>query len=272
MPFMAQTRGWINAAKLEFFCILQQALGDLQRLPAGARINRGVLRLDRCQLFYLDEADEMLGTGFKEQIYDVFKFLPEDVQVSLFKLLDLTTSSMREPVQILVCRDELTLEGIRQFYIAMEQEEWKLGTLCDLHDTLTITQSIIYCSTRRKVEWLAAEMAARDFTVSSMHGEIEQAQRELVPRRRVPRAHRHGPAGARHRPGRVAGHQLRPAAAARELHPPHRPQRSVWPQGGGHQRAGAGPQAPPGNREVLQDHHRGDARARAQPAVRRRRR
>jgi translation initiation factor 4A len=171
---------------------------DIRALQAGAQvvvgtpgrvydmINRDVLRLDRCRLFCLDEADEMLGTGFKEQIYDVFKFLPEDVQVALFsatmpsEVLDLTAKFMREPVQILVRRDELTLEGIRQFYIAMEQEEWKLGTVCDLYETLTITQSIIYCNTRRKVEWLAAEMTARDFTVSSMHGEMEPAQRELV--------------------------------------------------------------------------------------------
>jgi translation initiation factor 4A len=149
-------------------------------------IKRGVLRLDCCQLFCLDEADEMLGRGFKDQIYDVFKFLPETVQVALFsatmpsEVLEVTTRFMRDPVRILVKRDELTLEGIRQFYIAIDQEDWKLETLCDLYEKLTITQAIIYCNTRRKVDWLTHEMQARDFTVAAMHGEMSQDERDLV--------------------------------------------------------------------------------------------
>ena len=67
------------------------------------------------------------------------------------EVLEVTNKFMREPVRILVKRDELTLEGIKQFYIAVEREDWKLDTLCDLYETLTITQAIIYCNTRRKV-------------------------------------------------------------------------------------------------------------------------
>jgi len=149
-------------------------------------INRGALRLDDCKLFCLDEADEMLSRGFKDQIYDVFKFLPEKVQVALFsatmpmEVLDVTSRFMREPVRILVKRDELTLEGIKQFYIAVEKEEWKLDTLCDLYETLTITQAIIYCNTRRKVDWLMEKMQSRDFTVSAMHGDMDQRERDLI--------------------------------------------------------------------------------------------
>jgi translation initiation factor 4A len=149
-------------------------------------INRGALRLDHCKIFCLDEADEMLSRGFKDQIYDVFKFLPETVQVALFsatmpsEVLEVTTRFMRDPIRILVKRDELTLEGIRQFYIAIEQEDWKLETLCDLYETLTITQAIIYCNTRRKVDWLTEQMQGRDFTVSAMHGEMDQRERDLI--------------------------------------------------------------------------------------------
>jgi translation initiation factor 4A len=149
-------------------------------------INRGALRLDRCKIFCLDEADEMLSRGFKDQIYDVFKFLPESVQVALFsatmpsEVLEVTNRFMRDPIRILVKRDELTLEGIRQFYIAIEQEDWKLETLCDLYETLTITQAIIYCNTRRKVDWLTEKMQSRDFTVSAMHGEMDQRERDLI--------------------------------------------------------------------------------------------
>merc|ERR1712166_1466307 len=136
--------------------------------------------------FVLDEADEMLSRGFKDQIYDIFKTLPPNIQVCLFsatmapEILDLTTKFMRDPVRILVKKDELTLEGIRQFYVAIEKEEWKLDTLCDLYETLTITQAIIYCNTRRKVDFLAGEMSKRDFTISTMHAELDVQQVSLV--------------------------------------------------------------------------------------------
>jgi len=151
-------------------------------------IQRRALNVSGVELFILDEADEMLGRGFKEQIYDVFRFMPETVQCAIFSatmpldVLEVTSKFMREPIRILVKRDELTLEGIKQFYIAIDKEEWKLETLCDLYATLTITQAIIYCNTRRKVDWLTTEMVAKDFMVSSMHGDMDQKERDLIMR------------------------------------------------------------------------------------------
>jgi len=151
-------------------------------------INRRALRMDAVKIFALDEADEMLSRGFKDQIYDVFKFLPETVRVALFsatmplEILEITSRFMQDPIRILVKRDELTLEGIKQFYIAVEREEWKLDTLCDLYETLTITQAIIYCNTRRKVDWLTEQMSAKDFTVSCMHGDMDQRERDIIMR------------------------------------------------------------------------------------------
>jgi len=151
-------------------------------------ISRRALRLDSIQMFVLDEADEMLSRGFKEQIYNVFKFMPETIQCCIFsatmplEVLEVTNKFMRDPIRILVKKDELTLEGIKQFYIAIEREEWKFDTLCDLYATLTITQAIIYCNTRRKVDWLAQQMQAKDFTVSSMHGEMDQRERDVIMR------------------------------------------------------------------------------------------
>jgi len=137
-------------------------------------------------MFVLDEADEMLSRGFKDQIYDIFQKLPSKVQVCLFsatmpaEILDISQRFMRDPVRILVKKDELTLEGIKQFYVAVDKEEWKFETLCDLYETLTITQAIIYCNTRRKVDWLTDKMGQRDFTVSSMHGDMTGQERELI--------------------------------------------------------------------------------------------
>lgn len=171
---------------------------DMRKLEAGAHvvvgtpgrvfdmINRGALRAEHIKMFVLDEADEMLSRGFKDQIYDVFQLLPPSTQVVLLSatmptdVLEVTKKFMRDPVRILVKKDELTLEGIKQFYIAVEKEEWKLDTLCDLYETVTITQAVIFCNTRRKVEWLTEKMTGRDFTVSALHGDMTQQDRELI--------------------------------------------------------------------------------------------
>lgn len=84
------------------------------------------------------------------------------------EVLDVTKRFMRDPIKILVKKEELTLEGIKQFYVMIDREEWKFETLCDLYETLTITQAVIFCNTRRKVDWLTEKMAQRDFTVSHM--------------------------------------------------------------------------------------------------------
>lgn len=151
-------------------------------------IEKGCLRVDDLKLFVLDEADEMLSAGFKDQVHRIFKRLPPEVQACLFsatmppEILDLTKRFMRDPVEILVKRDQLTLEGIQQFYVACEREEWKLDVLCDLYETLTISQSIIYCNTRRKAEVLYQEMTKRDFTVSVIHADLDKDYRNLVMR------------------------------------------------------------------------------------------
>jgi translation initiation factor 4A len=150
-------------------------------------IQRGAFHVGNLKIFCLDEADQMLDRGFKEQIYEIFACgLPKDMQVVLFSAtmptvaLELTEKFMREPKRILVKRDELTLDGIKQFYVNVQKEDWKLDTLCDLYDTLTITQSIIYCNTRRKVDMLVEQMTTRTFTVSATHGEMDQRDREAI--------------------------------------------------------------------------------------------
>ncbi|KAI3955609.1 hypothetical protein MKW92_049004 [Papaver armeniacum] len=84
------------------------------------------------------------------------------------QILEITSKFMTEPVRILVKRDELTLAGIEQFFVAVENEERKLDTLCNLYETLTNTQAVIFCNTKRKVDWLTEKMCSYNFTVSSM--------------------------------------------------------------------------------------------------------
>jgi translation initiation factor 4A len=149
-------------------------------------ITRGALNCDKMKMFVLDEADEMLSRGFKDQIYDVFRKLPSNIQVILLSatmpedVLEVTKRFMRDPINILVKKEELTLEGIKQFYINVEKEEWKLETLTDLYETMTITQAVIFLNTRRKVDWLKEKLGEKDFTVSSMHGDMDQSERDVI--------------------------------------------------------------------------------------------
>ena len=120
-------------------------------------LRRRHLKTRAIKLLVIDEADEMLNRGFVEQIYDIYRWLPPSTQVVLIsatlpkEILDMTHKFMNEPVRVLVKRDELTLEGIKQFFVAVEREDWKFDTLCDLYDTLTITQAVIFCNTQTKV-------------------------------------------------------------------------------------------------------------------------
>jgi len=146
-------------------------------------VRRRNLRTRSIKCLIMDEADEMLNKGFHEQIYDIYRYLPPSTQVVLVSatlphdILEMTHKFMSDPCRILVKRDELTLEGIKQFFVAVEREEWKFDTLCDLYDTLTITQAVIFCNTKRKVEWLAEKMRENNFTVSCMHGDLPQRER-----------------------------------------------------------------------------------------------
>lgn len=101
------------------------------------------------QMLVLDEADELLNQGFKDQIYDIYRYLPPATQVVVISatlphdVLEMTTKFMTDPIRILVKRDELTLEGIKQFFVAVEKEDWKFDTLCDLYDTCVGCQLFI---------------------------------------------------------------------------------------------------------------------------------
>ncbi|KAK3410808.1 eukaryotic initiation factor 4A-2 [Eucalyptus grandis] len=151
-------------------------------------LRRQSLRPDYIKMFVLDEADEMLSRGFKDQIYDIFQLLPSKIQVGVFsatmppEALEITRKFMNKPVRILVKREELTLEGIKQFHVNVDKEEWKLETLCDLYETLAITQSVIFVNTRRKVDWLTDKMRSRDHTVSATHGDMDQNTRDIIMR------------------------------------------------------------------------------------------
>lgn len=139
-------------------------------------------------MFVLDEADEMLSRGFKDDVYEIFRYLPAETQVGLFsatmpeEVLELTDKFMREPIRILVKKEQLTLEGIKQFFVAVERDEFKVDTLIDLYEHLSVAQAVIFCNTRRRADMLAEAMSKNDFTVSCLHGELLPDERKQIMR------------------------------------------------------------------------------------------
>jgi translation initiation factor 4A len=145
-------------------------------------ISDGYLDTTHLKMLIIDEADEMLSFGFRDQIHAIFKLIPEDLQVCLFsatmppEVLELTEKFMRDPIRILF-KEELTLEGIKQFLINVQREENKFETLCDLYKTLTIAQCIIFCNSRKRVEELAQDLNEKNYTVSRIHAGMEPHER-----------------------------------------------------------------------------------------------
>ena len=149
-------------------------------------LKRYALITDEIKLFILDEADEMLSRGFKEQVYEIFQYITKECQVCLFSAtmpdiaLDISRKFMRDPIRILIDKENLTLEGIKQYYLGVEQENWKLATLFDLYEKLSISQSIIFVNSKRKADFLKDQLEENDYTVDCIHGDLTQKDRNDI--------------------------------------------------------------------------------------------
>jgi len=149
-------------------------------------INRGILSLRDVRLIVLDEADQMLAKDFGDAIKNIFQDLPSSTQVGLFsatlppEVLEITGNFMRDPLKIILKTEELTLEGIRQFHVFVERDEHKLDILIDIYDRLSVSQSVIFVNTRRRVDMLAQQLDKRDFTVSCIHSDLAPGERMKV--------------------------------------------------------------------------------------------
>lgn len=141
-------------------------------------LSHGKIQLKNCKIFTLDEADEMLSKGFKEQIYDVFQYIPTTTQILLFsatmpvEILELTKKFMNDPIHILVKKEDLTLEGIKQYYIQVDREDWKFDTLIDLYKTYEVTQCVIFCNSKQKVEMITQRLEDLKYSVSGIHSDL----------------------------------------------------------------------------------------------------
>ena len=147
-------------------------------------INKEAININTIRLLVCDEADELLSEGFMSQIKQIIGSITEKTQIALFSatmdasFFKLTEKFLRNPINILIKKENLTLEGIKQFYIDCEKNDFKFETLCDLYGLFSTCQTIIYCNHHQSVEILSQKMQEQDFKVSYIHGGMNIAERE----------------------------------------------------------------------------------------------
>lgn len=147
-------------------------------------IRRRHIKSQYVDLLIMDEADEMLSKGFKEQIYNIFQYINTNVQVVLFsatmpmEVLKLTKQFMREPTEITMKAEELNLEGIQQFYVALPNDSAKYDTIKDIFSFLTVNQCIIYVNSVGRVVDLYEAMIKDGFSVCCIHSSMRPEERE----------------------------------------------------------------------------------------------
>jgi len=147
-------------------------------------IRRRHINASTIKMVVLDEADEMLSQGFKDQIYNIFQHLNKDVQIALFSatlppnITALADQFMRNPVKIKVAAEQLTLEGIKQYFVAVQDDHQKYVTLKDLYGTFSSAQTIIYCNSVKRVIELYEAMIEDGFPVCCIHSSMDHDARK----------------------------------------------------------------------------------------------
>ena len=149
-------------------------------------IKRNILNTNHLKVLVFDEADELLSYGFKDQIYNIFKYLPNDVQICLYsatlpnEIIELSNKFMRDPIEIYVKSENLTLEGISQYIIKLENDNQKYLTLKDIFSSISVNQTIIYCNSVNRVSYLYNSLLNDGFSVCCIHSNMNKQERTNV--------------------------------------------------------------------------------------------
>ena len=170
---------------------------DIQAIKSGCQFlvgtpgriydlaHRGALKRDNIRVLVMDEADQMLEDRFQEQVVEILKLgFPQQTRIALFSatmppdIIKFTNGILTDPLRILIPAEDVTLEGIKQYFVALDQEDWKFDVLCDIYAQLPINQAIIYCNKRQCAEWLAVKMKEAKFTLECIHGDMTAVERK----------------------------------------------------------------------------------------------
>jgi superfamily II DNA/RNA helicase len=170
---------------------------DIAAIKAGAQFlvgtpgrifdlcNRGALKRDHIRVLIMDEADQMLEDRFQEQVMEILKLgFPTQTRVSLFSatmppdIVKFTDGLLQDPVRILIAENQVPLDGIKQFFVPLDQEEWKFEVLCDIYSQLHINQAMIFCNKQARADWLSLKMKDSKFTLECLHGGMSADERK----------------------------------------------------------------------------------------------
>lgn len=150
-------------------------------------IQRKFLLTNHIKILALDNADELLGHGMKEDIMSVFLKLPKSLQVILTtineapEIIETSRHLMRNPIYMTVKPADMNeLKNVRQFYLIVKHEQLKVAALRELYDSLGFTQAIVFCNFRQKVFQLSTEMTAKGFTVAAIHEKMDHRSIEMA--------------------------------------------------------------------------------------------
>ena len=147
-------------------------------------IRRVKIRTSDIKLVILDEADELLTSGFRDQVHNILQYLNETVQIALFSatlpanLYSIVNTFMRNPVKIEVKTEMLTLEGISQYFVTVENDSQKYATIKHIFSFISLSQCIIYCNSIKRVVELYQAMREDEFPVCCIHSDMDKYQRE----------------------------------------------------------------------------------------------
>ena len=148
-------------------------------------LRRKTIRCEDVRMIVLDEADEMLNMGFREDIETILEYIPEERQTVLFSatmpkpILEITRKYQKDAVTIKVVKKELTVSNIEQYYYDVKRKD-KTEVLTRLLDYYNPKGSIVFCNTKRMVDELSHELTMRGYFAEGLHGDMKQAQRDRV--------------------------------------------------------------------------------------------
>lgn len=170
-----------NIKQLRTATIVIGTLGRINHMINEKKINTFNLKF-----IVLDEADELLADGTPNELLELFEKSPNGVQVILISatisknVFNSSNKFIHDPIKVLLRNDEIAVDLISQFYIDVETEEYKFDTLLDLYNLISTSQTIIFCNTIRKIEYLEENLKKNNFPITVIHSNMTQQERDTV--------------------------------------------------------------------------------------------